>query len=262
MSIASGDALTISAYLLPDHEPMPIVPASKFRDWMDNVPGHYAYRCLPMLMANQWGWVVLNSHRVALHWDGSSGLGGLHIAYLKKPKHYLTASSMFGHGIVTFELPYLFRTPLGYNLQVRGLANYVKKGIQPLEGIVETDWLPMPFTMNWKITHPKELIVFDEGEPLCMIVPYRRHDIEAFQPHVGNLSETPDQGKLTLEWRESRSHFIVEGNKDKDFAATHPWQGTYFKGKLRPDDNAEVFEDHQTKVRLQLFRPEWTSEKQ
>ncbi|PJF44122.1 MAG: hypothetical protein CUN55_05585 [Phototrophicales bacterium] len=76
------EPLTISAYLLPDHEPMPIVPSSKFRDWMDEIHGHYAYRCLPMLMANQRGWVILNNTRIALHWNGSNKLSGLRIAYL------------------------------------------------------------------------------------------------------------------------------------------------------------------------------------
>lgn len=260
MTQTDHEPLTISAYLLPDHEPMSIVPASKFRDWMDDVHGHYAYRCLPMLMANQWGWVVLNSHRIALHWDGTNGVGGLHLAYLKKPKHHRIASSTFGYGIVTFELPYLFRTPRGYNMQVRGLPNHIKKGIQPLEGIVETDWLPMPFTMNWKVTHPNELIVFDEGDPICMIVPRRRHELESFQPSVGDLSEMPDQGKVTLEWRESRTHFVTEGNQDKDFVATHPWQGTYFRGQLHPDHDAQIYDDHQTKLRLALFKPEWVQE--
>ncbi|PJF42537.1 MAG: hypothetical protein CUN55_09930 [Phototrophicales bacterium] len=179
----------------------------------------------------------------------------------KKPRQpYLTASSTFGYGIVTFDLPYLFKTPAGYNLQVRGAANYVKKGIQPLEGIVETDWLPMPFTMNWKITHPNEMIVFDVGDPICMIVPCRRHEIESFNTQWGHLSDLPEQEELTLEWQASRTHFLVEGNKNPELIAKHAWQGNYFRGRLRPNEQADIFEDHQTKLRLALFKPEWTPE--
>ena len=63
-------------------------------------------------------------------------------------------SSNFGYGIVTWYLPYLFRTSPGYNLWVRGPVNSPKDGIVPLEGLVETDWAEATFTVNWKITRP------------------------------------------------------------------------------------------------------------
>lgn len=53
-------------------------------------------------------------------------------------RHYVV--SHFGAGVVTFTVPYLFRTPPSYNLHVRGPTNMPKDGIYPLEGIVETDW--------------------------------------------------------------------------------------------------------------------------
>ena len=46
--------------------------------------------------------------------------------------------SHFGEAVLTFSLPYLFRTPRGVNLWVKGPSNWIKDGIQPLEGIVET----------------------------------------------------------------------------------------------------------------------------
>src|SRR3712207_8402233 len=39
----------------------------------------------------------------------------------------LPARSHFGSGILTWNLPFLFRTPPGYNLHVRGPANWDRK---------------------------------------------------------------------------------------------------------------------------------------
>ena len=37
----------------------------------------HAYQCLPLVVANQWGWQVLCPTDVRVTWDGSPGLGGL-----------------------------------------------------------------------------------------------------------------------------------------------------------------------------------------
>ena len=46
----------------------------------------------------------------------------------------LPMSSHFGYGILTWTLPYLFRTPPDWNLLARGPSNLPKDGIQALEG--------------------------------------------------------------------------------------------------------------------------------
>ena len=50
------------------------------------------------------------------------------------------ATSTFGSGFITFTIPVLFRTPKGINLRLTGPSNWIKDGVQPLDGIVETDW--------------------------------------------------------------------------------------------------------------------------
>ena len=99
-------------------------------------------------------------------------------------------TSHFGNGIVTFSIPYLFRTPRGINLWVKGRRNYFKDGVQPLEGIVETDWLPATFTMNWKLTRPNHSVRFERGEPICMVVPIPRGLAEQLEPVYVPLTPT------------------------------------------------------------------------
>src|SRR6202000_3160808 len=88
------------------------------------------------------------------------------------------AISIFGSGIVTFTLPFLFRTPPGYNLVAQGPTNRPKDGISALSGIIETDWAESTFTMNWMITRPHHPITFAKGEPICMVFPQKRYEVE------------------------------------------------------------------------------------
>ena len=102
-------------------------------------------------MADQAGWFVLNSHPLTAIWDGGASPERLRVEYHGGQPPY-PASSHFGHGILTWHLPYLFRTPPGWNLLARGPANRPKAGVSPLEGLVETDWAVATFTMNWQLT--------------------------------------------------------------------------------------------------------------
>ena len=64
----------------------------------------------------------------------------------------LAPLSAFGEGVLTFHINGLFRTPPGWNLWVGGSPNSPKDGIYPLTGVIETDWSPYTFTMNWRFT--------------------------------------------------------------------------------------------------------------
>ena len=74
--------------------------------------------------------------------------------------------SHFGEGVITWNIPFLFRTSPGYNLLVRGPSNWIKDGVQALEGIVETDWAVQTFTMDWKFTRPRRWVRFEADEPI------------------------------------------------------------------------------------------------
>ena len=147
------------------------------RAWMNTTAERSAYRCLPLLMASQAGWLLSSPASVQVRWNGRAELGAVEIwRCVDSPfsPDYLWPISHFGQGIVTWTLPWLFRTSPGYNLLVRGPANSVKDGIAPLEGLVQTDWAVATATMNWKITRPDKWITFEAGEPVCMVVPQAR----------------------------------------------------------------------------------------
>lgn len=238
------------AYRVTEWPPMRLAPAARTREWMDNTRQRFANRCLPLLMANQSGWYVLNTHPVRITWTGGWDPSCVRIQSLDTPGQQLPVSGHFGEGVVTFNLPYLFRTPPGVNLHVRGPANLPKDGVQALEGIVETDWSFATFTMNWKITRPKWPVTFEKDEPICMVVPQKRGYIESFDPHVKDYREDPQTMRLYDEWSKSRTSFITTSRDPASAAAKEGWQKHYFQGI---DIEGTPAPEHQSKLGLKEF---------
>jgi hypothetical protein len=140
-----------------------LIPAPLEREWMDHTDAHFAYRCLPLNIANAYGWLILNSTPFIAQWNGESGVDSIAIQPTGQGASIL-ACSHFGYGVLTFTVNALFRTETGYDLLVTGPFNQPKDGIQPLTGIVETDWAPSTFTMNWKFTRKSMPISFARNE--------------------------------------------------------------------------------------------------
>jgi len=155
--------------------------------------------------------------------------------------------------VVTFSIPYLFRTPVGYNLWVKGPSNWIRDGIQALEGVVEADWASSTFTMNWKITRPYEWIEFKTGEPICMIVPIPRGLTEQMTPKLALLESNQELKAKYDEWEASRRGFL-KGLKELDPAAVKKgWQKDYFQGKTA---EGGTFDGHQTRLDVKDFAAE------
>jgi hypothetical protein len=245
----SEENLPLTAYRLTDVGKVPIKKASASRAWMDKTPFRFANRCLPLLIANSAGWMLLSPHKVSVTWGGDDARDSLKIDYATRPEARF-AVSLFGCGILTWTLPYLFRTPPGYNLLARGPSNMPKDGIYPLEGIVETDWADASFTMNWKLTRSHHTVTFDAGEPICMIVPQARGELEIFQPEIRDIESDPELAKRYDRWLEERER----SNRTR---ANQEWQKDYFRGggtadrEMGPARSSST--EHQTKIELREF---------
>jgi hypothetical protein len=245
-------APSLIAYRLPGRPDMEIVPAGRWCEWMEHAHQRWPARCLPMLVANESGWWLLNPRPFSATWDGGPNTSALHVEYDDPPADPL-ASSHFGSGIVTWQIPYLFRTDPGWNLLARGPANQPKHGAGPLEGLVETDWSTATFTMNWKLTQPGT-VRFEAGEPICMIVPQRRHDLESFEPTRAQLVDDAELHEAYTTWRRDRDQLNIQKFVREAAGIQDPgeWQKHYFKGKSVSGRQAS---EHQTKRRLAAFDP-------
>jgi len=242
-------SLAMTAYTRGEGPRMPIVPAGVSREWMEKTTDRFAYRCLPLAIANQAGWFILNTHDLRVTWDGENALAGLKVDYSGGDAPF-PAISHFGHGILSWRIPYLFRTAPGYNLLVRGPSNWPKEGIYPLEGLVETDWAVSTVTMNWKLTTPKRTVAFKQGEPICMVVPQRRGELESVLPSFKDIAKEPELNARHEEWLQSREQFLKDLDVPGSSARQTTWQKHYFHGGSPGGLQAP---EHQTKLRLKSF---------
>jgi hypothetical protein len=226
--------------------PVEIRPGQPERAWMDEFSQRHAYRCLPLTIANCTGWELLAPAAFRATWNGGPTLADVMIES-EGDAHKTFAASMFARGILTIVPGYLFKTEPGWDMWVGGPPNWVKHGIQPLTGIVETSWLPYPFTMNWRFTAPGA-VSFEAGEPLCMIMPVRHADIDACEPEIKALKDEPALEAEVRDWFESRSVFIARVRAGDEQAQQEVWQRTYFAGKTLRGEAAPG--DHIHKRRL------------
>lgn len=230
------------AYSVSTGVPGPIpVPSPKTRLWIDVTPNRFARRCLPLVVANQAGWILPTPIEFRVKWNGSPYKGSVEIIP-GDPEHPARGWLLdhFGFGIVTFSVPYVFRTPPGIGLLVRGAPNFWVEGAHALEGLVETDWATMTFTMNWKILAPHTWVTFSVGDPVCFLQPVQLDLVETAVPEVKRISEAPDIEHAYMAWSDARLVFNANPERKPE-----DWQKDYFLGK-----GAET---HRTRVQAAPF---------
>ncbi|HWY87475.1 MAG TPA: DUF6065 family protein [Gemmataceae bacterium] len=267
-----ADERRIIAYELSENGMLPLTTAPVERDWMDQSPQRYAYRCLPLAIANRAGWLLHNPVTFTAVWDGGPTRHNVRLeietpgmqapsspwaftvdsttisarASVRDPR----VTEHFGVGTVTFTISYLFRTPPGINLWVKGPSNWIKDGAQPLEGIVETDWVPSTFTMNWKLTRPHFPVRFEKDEPVCMIVPVLRGLAESLTPVRMPIERDPALWKEYQESVNSRVDFLRALESREPEAVERGWQRDYMHGVTAGGARAP---EHQTRLNLKEF---------
>jgi hypothetical protein len=227
-------------------------PAPVHRDWMDSSRDRFANRCLPLLLGNQAGWLIPTTCTARVNWSGGRSQDSLSVA-TDDANSPVYPFSHFGHGVLTWSIPYLFQTPPGYNLLVRGPSNYSKDGVQALDAIVETDWFPATFTMNWIMTRPYHTVTFKHGEPICMLVPQRRGELDNVSPTIGRLTDDPALERRYGRWHQSRSAFISALRRGEREAVKKGWQRDYFLGR---DIDGNDAPEHQMHLNLSDFQGE------
>ena len=236
------------AYRIDGHD-VRIRPAPLEREWMEGTHQRFAYRCLPLNIANAHGWELLCPSGFSARWDGRWAKEAIQIKPDLGTK--APAVSHFGHGVLTFHLPCLFRTDPGFDLFVTGPINRPKDGIAPLTGIIETDWSNYTFTMNWLFTRSDAKIRFEQGEPYCHIFPVERGSLERVEPEMLALSKAPDMEGEYKAWSEGRLEFNADLLRPGSQAEQERWQKAYFRGLTPMGKPAPA--EHRSRLRLKEF---------
>lgn len=220
----------LECFMVQERAP-PLRPARSERDWMDKTSERFAYRCTPLSIANASGWELLCPFEFSAAWNGGERPEDVVVqpANPADPMPRL-AGGHFGHGVLTFHTGYLFRTSPGWALTARGCPNTYKPGITALEGLVETDWLPFQFTMNWRFTHPG-MVRFEKDEPFAFLAIVPHAILDEVQPRLRHLNDEPGLRESYDSWCRSRADFNNRiAARDAD-AMTEGWQRHYLKGE-------------------------------
>lgn len=233
-----------------DEFPPRLVAARAERDWMSAFQDRHAYRCLPLSIANATGWEALMPIPLDVEWNGGMSAADLRVSSPKalsggRPLEHL-ARSNFSRGIVTFHVGFLFQTDPGWDLLATGSFNRPKDGVAPLSGIIESDWLPYPFTMNWQMLRPGR-VRFEEDEPFCLVMPVPKQSLVDCQPEILRLADHPDLQRQYEGFKNSREDFMKLLNAGDPRALRQGWQRHYFVGR-HPDGT--LAEGHLHKLRL------------
>jgi len=171
--------------------------------------------------------------------------------------------------VLTFCVDALFRTEPGCDLMVTGPFNQPKDGLQPLTGVVETDWAPFTFTMNWIFTRKLTRVAFECDEPFCMIFPMKRGLVEEVEPEIRTLDTDAEIAQAYRVWADSRRDFNRDLRIAGSRAQAQKWQKDYFRGpglpSAKPAPGGEQGTgvpgagisppDHRTKLKLREFKP-------
>lgn len=233
-----------------------IVPGQPDRQWMDAFTDRHPYRCLPLVLANTTGWEVLSPVSFTAEWNGGPGKGDIRIDADDGGDPARVArfvASHFTRGVLTFHTGYLFRTPPGWDLAVGGPPNRIKHGAQALSGIVETDWLPFPFTMNWRFTRPG-VVGFRKDEPFAFLWPTPHAAVDEFEPVVKPIAAEPALRAELEAWTQSRTEFLRNQSAGDPETLKQRWQRHYYKGESVAG-GVSGGEAHITRRRLRPARP-------
>ncbi|GLS21396.1 hypothetical protein GCM10007874_44130 [Labrys miyagiensis] len=231
--------------------PPELVASSSERDWMDRTSDHFAYRCTPLAIANATGWEVLNPSGFSATWTGGNGKDDIILRPHEAGRSLHQTGFFFGHGILSFHPGYLFRTDPGWVIWARGSPNRIKDGIHPLDGLVESNWLPFPFTMNWKFTRPCT-VHFEKDEPFCFITVVPSVAIESIQPTIRPIEDASELHREYKIWASERTRFSAALNLGDPLAVEEKWQRNYLVGKS-PSGRSIAGDDH--RVKRSLRRP-------
>ena len=211
----------------------------KRRNWFSD----HAYMCLPLLIGNQYGFVVRSQHTFAAFWDGGEGLDATKILFEEKEPHSMqTVQSHFGLGIITIQNSFVLRTPENVNLMTINPPNSFIDGLGHMTGVIETDNLRRDFTFNLKFTRPNYWVRVNKGDWIGCFIPIPRYFVDSFEMINARdyLTEEQIDEEITC------SNDFGKERSGPDKTKPHESGRRYFMGE---DVYGNKFEDHQKRVK-------------
>ncbi len=208
------------------------------REWFSK----HANYCLPLLIGNQYGFVVKSQHSVEIEWNGGRSPTDTIVNYIAKTEDSAQQiSSHFGDGIVTIQNSFVLRTPPSVNLMTINPPNSFIDGLAHMTGVIECDNLRRDFTFNLKLTRPKHRIIIKKGDWIGCIIPFPRYFVDSFDMIDATECMTPAE---VAEEQQCGEDFRIEREGSDKLKPTANGR-RYFRGV---DIYGNKFPDHQNRI--------------
>ena len=205
------------------------------RDWFTS----RFYKCLPLTIANTYGFSVKADFDFSAIWSGAQDRESTVISGIKENKIlYPKVESRFGSGIITLSYPFQLKTPAGVNLMTINPPNIVIPNVTVMSGVIETDNTRTFFTFNLKLQKPNVETYFPKQTPLSSFIPIQRRyadsfDLVDYQTLVSEEEYTEElQASLDFAYRRGELEKESPGKVSRD----------YYVGR---DVYGNIFNDHQ-----------------
>jgi hypothetical protein len=188
------------------------------RNWFNS---HFYY-CLPLIIGNQYGFIIKSARNFDAVWDGSEKNATITFNDdIGEEKQVI--KSGFGNGIITIQNRFMLKTPIGINLMTIQPPNMYIAGCVAMTGVIESDNIRRDFTFNLKITIPNYKISVRAGDALGAFIPIPRYFIDNF-----NIKIFEDKELISNEISEQL--ILSEERQTVDKMMPHQSGRRYFKG--------------------------------
>ena len=208
------------------------------RDWFQN----HAYWCLPLTIANQYGYGIRSMYDFEVEWNGGDRPNDVSINILSDNHPSQIIESHFGMGTITLQNEWVFQTPKGVNLMTINPPNSFIDGLINMNGVIETDNLKRDFTFNIRITRPNHKIRINKGDIISAILPIPRYYVDSF--NVKSAKDVCSDGYIQHVRQCGKDFSEERQGPDKEKPGTNGRR--YFMGE---DIYGCPFLDHQKRIK-------------
>jgi len=196
-------------FLKQTHQSPPLIQQSRLkRDWMDATYNKHAYQCLPMTVANVYGWELILEEDLVVQWDGGNTPPVILSGERTSSGRVQAISSIIG--MISINMGWVINTEEGYNTWISGSPNYFLDGAVPLTATIPSYWWPDESQMNWKITKIGEPVTFAAGIPFCFFNIYDNSVLENVEIIQSNLWTDPKLVAARMKYGEMKAKNNVE----------------------------------------------------
>lgn len=209
------------------------------RDWFSMTAFSF---CLPLTIANQYGFVVKSNWDAEIFWDGNiENPPEIKSEGWQNHESIQPLLGDFANGIITLENKFIVRTPRDTNLMIMQPPNYFIPGLHTMSAVVESDNLRRNFTFNIKVTEPNKNINIKKGDWLAAFIPIPRFYVDMFK-----MKDAFDLfGEEVIKNELESMHKLGWERNNQDYDKINGSGRRYFKGK---HVNETMYRNHQKRA--------------